>query len=62
MVTSNHLTLNKSNVKKSGGIDYAIKVMNDYYKKAQVILETLPESVYKESLSQLIQFTIERSK
>jgi len=49
-------------VKKSGGIDYAIKVMNDYYKKAHVILETLPESVYKESLSQLIQFTIERSK
>ena len=49
-------------VKASGGIEYAIKVMNDFYEKAKVILETLPESVFKNSMSDLIQFTIERSK
>ncbi len=49
-------------VKKSGGIEYAIGVMNEYYEKAQEILKSSPDSIFKDSLSQLIQFTIERSK
>lgn len=49
-------------VKKSGGIDYAISVMEDYHSKAKEILKTLPESTYRDSLEQLVQFTIERTK
>jgi octaprenyl-diphosphate synthase len=47
-------------VKKSGGIQYAQEAMNRYYSKALEILGTLPESDYKNSLKQLVQFTIER--
>ncbi|MFK7952078.1 MAG: polyprenyl synthetase family protein [Ekhidna sp.] len=49
-------------VKKSGGIDYAISVMEDYHKKAKEILKSLPDSQYRTSLEQLVQFTIERTK
>ncbi len=49
-------------VKKSGGIEYAVKVMGDYHKKAVEILYTLPESDFRNSLEQLVQFTIDRSK
>lgn len=49
-------------VKNSGGIDYAISVMEDYHKKAKDILESLPESNYRTSLEQLVQFTIDRTK
>ena len=47
-------------VKRSGGIEYAKEAMNRYYTKALDILESLPDSVYKTSLKQLVQFTIER--
>lgn len=47
-------------VKRSGGIEYAKDAMNSYYIKALDILESLPDSVYKTSLKQLVQFTIER--
>lgn len=49
-------------VKKSGGLDYAISIMEDYHKKAKEILLTLPDSIYRKSLEQLVQFTIERTK
>lgn len=49
-------------VKNAGGIDYAISVMEDYHEKAKNILQTLPNSPYKTSLEQLVQFTIERNK
>ena len=49
-------------VKKSGGIAYAISVMEDYNDRAKEILRTLPESAYRSSLEQLVQFTIERTK
>ncbi len=49
-------------VKNSGGMDYAISVMDSYHQKAKDILKTLPESVYRNSLEDLIQFTIERTK
>jgi octaprenyl-diphosphate synthase len=47
-------------VKKSGGIEYAKQAMNRYYSTALEILADLPETDYKSSLKQLVQFTIER--
>ncbi len=49
-------------VKKKGGIEYAISVMEKYHNKAKAILQTLPETTYRNSLEQLVQFTIERTK
>lgn len=49
-------------VKESGGIDYATSVMEQYHQKAKDILATFPPSEYKNSLEQLVQFTIERTK
>lgn len=48
-------------VKASGGIEYAQEKMNTYYKEALSLLDALPESNYKTSLRQLVQFTIERN-
>ena len=48
-------------VKKSGGIEYAIQVMNRYHAEAVEILNTFPDSNYKTSLFQLVQFTIDRT-
>lgn len=49
-------------VRASGGIEYATGVMEKYYAEAKVILDSFPASEYKNSLSQLVQFTIERTK
>ena len=49
-------------VKQSGGIEYAMSVMENYHNKAKEILSTLPPSNYRTSLEQLVQFTIERTK
>ncbi|MCP4459809.1 MAG: polyprenyl synthetase family protein [Cytophagales bacterium] len=49
-------------VKSSGGIEYTMEKMNFYHAKANSILEGLPESAYKTSLQQLVQFTIDRVK
>jgi octaprenyl-diphosphate synthase len=48
-------------VKGSGGIEYANKAMNKFREDALQILGSFPESRYKESLIQLVQFTIERN-
>ena len=48
-------------VKKSGGIEYAIQVMNRFHAEAVEILNTFPDSPYKTSLFQLVQFTIDRT-
>jgi octaprenyl-diphosphate synthase len=48
-------------VKASGGIEYANKAMNRFREEALHILDGFPESRYKESLIQLVQFTIERN-
>jgi octaprenyl-diphosphate synthase len=48
-------------VKKSGGIEYAHEVMDRYHKDALNILKDFPDSPYKTSLIQLVQFTIDRS-
>lgn len=49
-------------VKGSGGIEYATRVMKDYHHKAINILQNFPSSIYRTSLEQLVQFTIERTK
>ena len=49
-------------VKQSGGIDYAVSVMEDFHQKAKDILKTLPETDFRNSLEDLVQFTIERTK
>lgn len=49
-------------VKQSGGIAYATRIMQNYYEEAMQIARYFPESRYKESLAQLVQFTIERTK
>ena len=56
-----------TNVKKviefvvaKGGIDYATKKMNDFLLEAIAILKTYPNSVYRNSLEQLLAFTIAR--
>ncbi|GIV37967.1 MAG: polyprenyl synthetase [Cyclobacteriaceae bacterium] len=47
-------------VKQAGGMDYAINRMNSYHAEALGLLDDVPESVYKNALRQLVQFTIER--
>ncbi len=49
-------------VKASGGIDYARGVMMKFYQEALDILEKFEDSIYKRSLADLVQFTIERNK
>lgn len=47
-------------VKKSGGIEYATKVMDEFYQKAINLLAQFPDSNYKTSLTELVKFTIDR--
>ena len=49
-------------VKNSGGIEYATQAMNRYVTEAQNLLNAYPDSAYRKSLHQLVQYTIERSK
>jgi octaprenyl-diphosphate synthase len=48
-------------VKESGGIEYAIQAMNSYHQQALEIIREFPDSPYKTSLLQLVQFTIDRT-
>ena len=47
-------------VKKSGGIVYANQKMKEYYDQSMALLNELPDSRYKISLGDLVQFTIDR--
>ncbi|MEL7001149.1 MAG: polyprenyl synthetase family protein [Bacteroidota bacterium] len=49
-------------VKSSNGLQYANDVMRKYFDEAMEILDEFEDSVYKSSLKQLVQFTIERTK
>ncbi|MBL7852585.1 MAG: polyprenyl synthetase family protein [Cyclobacteriaceae bacterium] len=49
-------------VRKSGGIQYAHEAMQRYYQEALKILNEFPDSPYKVSLANLVQYTIERTK
>lgn len=48
-------------VRNSGGIEYAQAVMNRFHTDAIELVKDLPDSSYKRSLVQLVQFTIERN-
>ena len=43
-----------------GGIDYATQRMNNFLSEAITILKTYPDSTYRNSLEQLLAFTIAR--
>jgi octaprenyl-diphosphate synthase len=47
-------------VKENGGIEYTIRKMNDYQSQALEILKTYPDSEYKDSLSTMVSYVIER--
>jgi octaprenyl-diphosphate synthase len=49
-------------VRSSGGIDYTKKIMQNFVNQAYDILDSFPESAHKNSLKNLVQFTIERTK
>jgi octaprenyl-diphosphate synthase len=49
-------------VKASGGMDYARLAMDRFYNQSLEAFREFPESPYRNSLLQLVQFTIERSK
>ncbi len=48
-------------VRQSGGIEYAQAAMNRFHQEALVLVEDVPDSTYKRSLIQLVQYTIERN-
>jgi octaprenyl-diphosphate synthase len=48
-------------VKNAGGIDYAKQVMDRFYNQSNESLDYFPDSNFKTSLKQLVQFTIERT-
>jgi octaprenyl-diphosphate synthase len=47
-------------VKENGGIDYTTNKMKEYQKKAIKILDHYPESPYKDSLIDMVNYVIER--
>lgn len=49
-------------VKRSGGIQYTTEVMKRFVEEANEILLSFPESKYRNSLYDLVRFTIERTK
>jgi octaprenyl-diphosphate synthase len=49
-------------VKQSGGIEYTNEAMLRYVAEAKKILYNFPENTYRQSLENLIQFTIDRTK
>jgi octaprenyl-diphosphate synthase len=48
-------------VNKSGGIQYATQKMNEYKDEALKLLDVFPETTYKRSLIDLVNFTVERT-
>ena len=49
-------------VKDKGGLEYATQVMLNYFREAMAILHTFEPSIYRSSMEQLVQFTVEREK
>lgn len=49
-------------VRDSGGIEYATQAMQQLVREAQSILQTFPDSPFRQSLDGLVQYTIERNK
>ncbi|MFC6999218.1 polyprenyl synthetase family protein [Rufibacter roseus] len=49
-------------VKQSGGLEYSIQKMNALHAEALQLLHTFPQSPSRDSLEQLLRYTIEREK
>ena len=49
-------------VKKTGGLEYAEKVLLEYQKEALMLLESFPENEARKSLQKLVKYVIERGK
>ena len=49
-------------VRQSGGLEYAIKVMQEYKEEALSLLSEFPDSEYRASLSSMVSYTISREK
>jgi octaprenyl-diphosphate synthase len=49
-------------VRSKNGIAYAEEVMHNYYDEAMRIIQDFPDSVYRKSLMDLVQYTIDRKK
>ena len=49
-------------VKKTGGLEYAEKVMLEYQKEALMLLESFPENEARKSLQKLVKYVIDRVK
>lgn len=49
-------------VKKTGGLEYAIRQMKSYQEKALKLLDTYPQSTYRDSLELMVNYVIDRKK
>ncbi len=49
-------------VKEKGGLEYAINKMLEFQKQALALLDQYPDSIYKESLTLMVNYVIERKK
>lgn len=49
-------------VKKTGGLEYAITQMKSYQEKALKLLDTYPQSTYRDSLELMVNYVIDRKK
>ena len=49
-------------VKDNGGLDYAIDKMKAFQEEAIKLLDTYPESKYKNSLELMVNYVIDRKK
>jgi len=49
-------------VKSTGGIAYATQRMHEFAQEAREILQQFPDSAYRTSLGNLLNYTIERNK
>lgn len=49
-------------VKQSGGIEYTTMVMERFFGEAMAVLDGFPDSEFKDSLRQLVEYTIKREK
>lgn len=49
-------------VKENGGLEYSTEVMNRYLDEAMEILDTFPDSPSKNSLRELVEFSVKREK
>ena len=47
-------------VKEAGGLDFAIKKMENYRSEAIKILKTFPSNIYRDSLELMVDYVIER--